>query len=388
MASKTKTASFSVPSAIWQQYMSDPRLLMAQALQQQGGSMAPVQSNMEGIARALQGVIGGYQAGQIRNEYQAKGDQYNNDLSGALNTAQTGVPAWTNPDTGQQAIPAVAPGSDALIAGLSSARSPEVKEMGANAMIAKMLQKPEKPNLPTGYEIDPTTGQARLIPGVDPSYGKRADPFMMPIAGIDPQTGQPKFGTKQDAVNGGIVPPPANAPAPKEFELQSKGYADRMIESGRIAGQLERDGLNPANTKENAINAVPGVGNFFTTPEFQSYRQAADDWIRAKLRKESGASIPESEMAREYKTYFPVPGDSPEVIKQKANSRKLAEQGMITNAGAAWSTQPAAPVEPVKTPESTEDTAEYTEDEIFTAKKYGLTPAQVREQIKAHQGKK
>ena len=71
------------------------------------------------------------------------------------------------------------------------------------------------------------------------------------------------------------------------------------------------------------------------SPKGQKYYQAAADWVRAKLRKESGATIPPDEMAQEIKTYFPIPGDYKETIRQKAAARKQAEAGMIGMAGRA-----------------------------------------------------
>jgi hypothetical protein len=57
------------------------------------------------------------------------------------------------------------------------------------------------------------------------------------------------------------------------------------------------------------------------------YLQAADAWVRAKLRDESGAAISEEEMAKEYSTFFPQFNDTPELIAEKARMRgKLTEQ--------------------------------------------------------------
>jgi hypothetical protein len=56
----------------------------------------------------------------------------------------------------------------------------------------------------------------------------------------------------------------------------------------------------------------------------QQYEQAAQAWIRAKLRKESGAAIGVDEMNQEYRTYFPQIGDTADVIAQKANARTIA----------------------------------------------------------------
>lgn len=67
----------------------DPRLLMAQTMMSQGGSGAPVLSPLEGIARTLQGALGGYEGGQVR--------QQNID---ALNQAMA---ALSGPSSGDQA---------------------------------------------------------------------------------------------------------------------------------------------------------------------------------------------------------------------------------------------------------------------------------------------
>jgi hypothetical protein len=72
------------------------------------------------------------------------------------------------------------------------------------------------------------------------------------------------------------------------------------------------------------------------SPEQQKYKQAADNWIRANLRKESGAVIGADEMAAEYATYFPQPGDTPEVIAQKAEARRITTDAMKQNAGPVY----------------------------------------------------
>ena len=125
----------------------------------------------------------------------------------------------------------------------------------------------------------------------------------------------------------------------KEGEMLSAGYASRMNNSARILSSLESKGFKP----DVLSSAVAGttLGNFTTSPEFQTYQQASDDWIRAKLRKESGAVIGEEEMNREYKTYFPQPGETPEVVKQKALARRIAEDAMATMAGNAYKPAPS-----------------------------------------------
>ena len=121
-------------------------------------------------------------------------------------------------------------------------------------------------------------------------------------------------------------------------------FADRMGKAEQVLSTVTAGGYNPTNTRDVVAGAVPFAGNFFTTPEGQQYKSAQEDWVRAKLRKESGAVIGEEEMAREITTYFPQPGDGPEVIAQKAAQRATAQEGMARQAGAA--VQPPAPKPP------------------------------------------
>jgi hypothetical protein len=98
---------------------------------------------------------------------------------------------------------------------------------------------------------------------------------------------------------------------------------------------------------ESMAATVPMVGklgaNVARSEERQKYRQAQEDWVRAKLRKESGAVIADEEMDREIRVYFPQLGDTPAVIKQKKESRKVAQDAMLRSAGKALSPTPTAP---------------------------------------------
>ena len=60
----------------------------------------------------------------------------------------------------------------------------------------------------------------------------------------------------------------------------------------------------------------------------QLYLAAANNWVRANIRQESGAAIPEDELLKEYQNYFPMPGNTPETIQYKADLRKQTEAAM------------------------------------------------------------
>lgn len=133
-----------------------------------------------------------------------------------------------------------------------------------------------------------------------------------------------------------------------ESQKLAAGFADRMVSSNAIIEQLESAGGLPTEFTSLA-GGVPVFGSYLQrramTPEQQRYKQAADNWIRANLRKESGAVIGADEMEAEYATYFPQPGEDPATIAQKAEARKITTQAMIKNAGPVFS-MPATSVRP------------------------------------------
>jgi len=184
-----------------------------------------------------------------------------------------------------------------------------------------------------------------------------------PVAGIGPD-GNPVFfqpsrtGSAPSIVEG-VTPPPPKPVPPTEAENTASGFLGRMQAAERIIGQLDGGELTLGTS---IVGGVPFVGDFaqrkVMNEKQQQYKQAADDWIRAKLRKESGAVIGESEREEEYKTYFPQPGDKPATIQQKAMARRQAEQQLIQSAGRA-------------APQLTE--AEFTQPEIdYIAKRRAL----------------
>ena len=137
--------------------------------------------------------------------------------------------------------------------------------------------------------------------------------------------------------------------APTEAQSTAAGFAQRMELSNSIINNLPA-GVQPGwGTR--AAEAIPFIGGAMArsgqSVETQKYDQAAQDWIRAKLRKESGAAIGKDEMVQEYNTYFPQVGDSPEKLAQKAEARRVATIGMQKAAGKAY--EPYTPLAPAPT---------------------------------------
>jgi hypothetical protein len=62
--------------------------------------------------------------------------------------------------------------------------------------------------------------------------------------------------------------------------------------------------------------------NWAQTKSNQAYKTAQRQFTEARLRKDSGAAIPDHEFESDAKMYFPQPGDDKTVLAQKAAARK------------------------------------------------------------------
>jgi hypothetical protein len=136
-------------------------------------------------------------------------------------------------------------------------------------------------------------------------------------------------------------------PVPTEGERGAANYLGRMQAAEKLLGNTTPH-IADYVAYQSVVEGGPTrsvLANQALSSEGQQYFQAAADWVRAKLRKESGATIPPEEMIQEIRTYFPMPGDSPRVIEQKRRARLQAEQGMKTMAGRAAEEQATAPAE-------------------------------------------
>ena len=140
----------------------------------------------------------------------------------------------------------------------------------------------------------------------------------------------------------------AEGKKPTESEQKAYGFAQRMELSDQLITNLENKVLNegkdatalyPTATSQ-AAGKVPLIGDYLrtqvTSPIQQQYRQAQENWVRANLRKESGAVIGSDEMADEIRNYFPQPGESAQVIQQKQLARQVTQDAMKTSAGALY----------------------------------------------------
>jgi hypothetical protein len=138
---------------------------------------------------------------------------------------------------------------------------------------------------------------------------------------------------------------------PTESEQKAAGFAQRMELSNQLAKDIENKvaaqqlagkdvGTMYPTARTQALGSVPLIGSYLenvgSSVQQQLYKQAQENWVRANLRKESGAVIGTDEMKDEIKTYFPQPGDRPEKIAQKQLAREVTQNAMKTAAGKSY----------------------------------------------------
>ena len=124
-----------------------------------------------------------------------------------------------------------------------------------------------------------------------------------------------------------------------EGQGKAAGFTDRMLQSeGILSGLNGEGGVQDQGTSalQTGLSAVPGVGNYLTSANRQKFEQAKRDFINAQLRRESGAAISPTEFDSANKQYFPTPGDSAEVIQQKAANRRAAVEAMGREGGPSY----------------------------------------------------
>ena len=133
-------------------------------------------------------------------------------------------------------------------------------------------------------------------------------------------------------IPGSRVISPPKAVSRTEGQSNAALYADRMDEANAILSDPKL--LDPMTSMgERTMGAIPGIGNYMVSDEYQMAQQAQRNFVNAVLRRESGAVISDEEFKNAAQQYFPQPGDSPAVVAQKARNRMTAIAGIRRAAG-------------------------------------------------------
>lgn len=111
-------------------------------------------------------------------------------------------------------------------------------------------------------------------------------------------------------------------------ESQAKDYifSGRLKLTENVIAKLEQDGFKPESIPQDIM--MTWLPELAKTEDQKRYIAARANWIAAMLRRESGAAIAESEYKGGFEQYFPLIGDSPQVVRDKRNLRRQVERDM------------------------------------------------------------
>lgn len=220
--------------------------------------------------------------------------------------------------------------------------------MDAQALNILLQGDPSSPQYQAAYAhygrpkvtFDPQSGQqVTVTPDMSPFRPPAsASPQAQPQVSAQPSSAPAPAASGQPGVS---VAPVASAPARfSDSQGKAAGFADRMTSANSILNNLENKGTEWWDRF--ASEELP-FGNYLVDDEFQKFDQARRDFINAQLRRESGAVISPEEFANAERQYFPVPGDSADVIDQKRKARQIALEGMRRDAGPSYQTPTQMP---------------------------------------------
>lgn len=157
------------------------------------------------------------------------------------------------------------------------------------------------------------SGQAITTP-VTPVVEQSSD--NEPLVAIMGPDGKPVLVRRREAV--GKTPATGSQKPASGLEKRALNFFNRARQADLDLEALEDDisGMNIAG--QTRLAHAP---NFLQSEVGQLYTAAQRAFTEARLRKDSGAAIPEQEFENDRKTYFVQPGDTPAVTEQKRRAR-------------------------------------------------------------------
>lgn len=132
-------------------------------------------------------------------------------------------------------------------------------------------------------------------------------------------------GMKMDSVEARMA-----AQEPKAAQAQAATFGRRIEQAEDVFKDLQAKGFNRADTMSDMESYIP---ERFQGENLRKQDQAERNFVNAVLRRESGAAIAQSEFDSAKKQYFPRPGDTPDILRQKEINRNTILAGLKAEAG-------------------------------------------------------
>jgi hypothetical protein len=245
-----------------------------------------------------------------------------------------------------------------LTPGGKAAQEQEVKQKDWPTATPQMEQKYGQYGFKAGQKVDPA--RITQLIGFEETNGRAADAnalrqmlfsqadatrrLAIAVSGANAKTPEEQellspneaqslgvpYGTKRKDAFGRN--PTGAAKPPTEAERRVAGFYVRALEAAKNLDSLEDNVQKMGLLGQGRLALFP---NILQTADNQVYIAASRQFTEARLRRDSGAAIPPHEYDNDRKMYFPQPGDSPEVLKKKRQSRMQVLSGLKVGAGRA-----------------------------------------------------
>jgi hypothetical protein len=126
----------------------------------------------------------------------------------------------------------------------------------------------------------------------------------------------------------------ASKKPPSERQSTLALFSGLMTETMPEISRLESlEGFNPAGLGEGIAAKTGWFGNYIRTEEGQRYQGLARQWAEGVLRIQTGAAATQPEIERVMETYFPVPGDTENTVRQKSQQRDAFARSLVVASG-------------------------------------------------------
>ena len=225
-----------------------------------------------------------------------------------------------------------------------------VKETGSDF-------KPEDFNNPDAKNAMRVHNQLKEVEELVVEAGTSGIPILRKLAIKEDGTGYRNLvdvkSALQDVINENKKSEKRSGKSLSEAEGNSLMYSERMRFNNQAIDQMfiegaaaeERGEKNSFSPNKDFINGLIAkatqnsdfsIGNALLDDDFQMYKVAADNFISAVLRKESGAAIAANEYIGAFRDYLPLYGDSDRVVEQKRDLRRGITNTMRKISGVPW----------------------------------------------------
>jgi hypothetical protein len=121
-------------------------------------------------------------------------------------------------------------------------------------------------------------------------------------------------------------------------QTKSASFGSKMLYAEGIILNVMAQGYVPTieDVAGYALRPKLGLGTIGASTLARQYHNAAQAWVAAQLRDESGAAIGPTEYSNALRDYFPQVGDDAQTIANKRALREATVSGMINSAGDAF----------------------------------------------------